>query len=62
MIYYLYDRLRRHMGGHTLTSDTLPRGSPPPHFLQQLKNLLWCVEEIVMVKPDLGTLFFRQKR
>ena len=38
-----------------LTSDhTLPRGSPPPHSLQQTTNLLWCVDEIVMVKPDLA--------
>ena len=29
--------------------------------LQQLTNLLWCVEEIVMVKPDLGTLFIWPK-
>ena len=36
------------MGSHTPTSDTLPRGSPPPHFLQQLTNLLWHVDEIVM--------------
>ena len=49
------------MGGHTLTSDTLPRGIPPPHSLQQLTTLLWCVEEIVMVKPDMGTPFLIQK-
>ena len=61
MIFCVYDCLRRRMGGHTPTSDTLPRGSPPPHAPQQLTHL-WCGEEIVTVKPDLGTLFFRQKR
>ena len=46
MIFCVYDCLRRRMGGHTPTSDTLPRESPPPHSLQQLTNLLWCVERL----------------
>ena len=55
MVVCVYDCLHRHMSSHTLTSDALPRRRPPPHFFQQLKNLLLCVEEIVIIKPDLGT-------
>ena len=61
-VFFVFDCLRHHMVGHTTTSDSVPRGSPPPHSLQQLTNLLWCVDEIVMVKTDLGTVFYRQKQ
>ena len=49
------------MGGHTPISVTLPRGSPPPHSLQQLTILLWSVEEIVMVKIRPGHPILPQK-